>query len=60
MSEYRERGIEDNMKRWRRMKRGEYKDGEAVLRLKIDMSHPNPTMRDPVIYRIKNILHPTT
>jgi glutaminyl-tRNA synthetase len=60
MSEYRGRGIEDNMEGWRRMKRGEYKEGEAVLRLKIDMSHPNPTMRDPVIYRIKNILHPTT
>lgn len=51
-SPYRNRSIEENLKLFQEMKEGKYKEGEKVLRAKIDMAHPNINMRDPVIYRI--------
>ena len=42
------------------MKEGKYKDGEKVLRAKIDMASPNMNMRDPVIYRVAHIAHHNT
>lgn len=56
-SPYRERSIEENLELFEKMKRGEFKEGEAVLRAKIDMSSPNMNMRDPVIYRISYTPH---
>lgn len=56
-SPYRERSVEENLELFEKMKRGEFKEGEAVLRAKIDMSSPNMNMRDPVIYRISYIPH---
>ena len=47
-------------RRQRRMKAGEFKNGEKVLRARIDMASPNINMRDPVIYRIKHVSHPRT
>lgn len=51
-SPYRNRSIEENLDLFIRMKNGEFKEGEKVLRAKIDMKSPNINMRDPVIYRI--------
>ena len=51
-SPYRSRDVEENMDLLERMKKGEFADGSRVLRAKIDMSHPNINMRDPVMYRI--------
>ncbi len=59
-SPHRDRPIDENLKLFEDMKDGKYKDGEMVLRLKIDMSNPNLNMRDPVIYRIKHITHHRT
>lgn len=59
-SPYRNRSIEDNLDLFNRMKAGEYKDGELVLRAKIDMSSPNINMRDPIIYRIAHVTHHNT
>lgn len=56
-SPYRERSIEENLKLFEKMKSGEFKEGEAVLRAKIDMGSPNMNMRDPVIYRISYTPH---
>ncbi len=56
-SPYRDRSIEENLDLFKRMEVGEFKDGEKVLRAKIDMSHPNLNMRDPVIYRILHASH---
>lgn len=56
-SPYRDRSIEENLDLFNRMRNGEFKDGEKVLRAKIDMSHPNLNMRDPVLYRIIHINH---
>jgi glutaminyl-tRNA synthetase len=56
-SPYRERSIEENLDLFTRMKDGEFPDGARILRVKIDMAHPNPLMRDPPIYRIKKIPH---
>lgn len=56
-SPYRERSVEENLELFEKMKRGEFKEGEAVLRAKIDMSSPNINMRDPVIYRISYTPH---
>ncbi len=50
-SPYRDRPVEENLDLFRRMKAGEFKEGEHVLRAKIDMAHPNLNMRDPVLYR---------
>ncbi|MGW8303268.1 MAG: glutamine--tRNA ligase/YqeY domain fusion protein [Desulfobacterales bacterium] len=56
-SPYRERTIEENLDLFERMRAGEYKEGEHVLRAKIDMASPNMLMRDPTLYRIKKIPH---
>ncbi len=56
-SKYANRSIEENLELFDRMRRGEFKDGEHVLRAKIDMSSPNMKMRDPLLYRIKNTPH---
>lgn len=57
---YRSRSIEENILLFNEMKDGKYKDGEKVLRAKIDMSHTNMLMRDPIIYRIKHANHHRT
>ncbi len=54
---YRERSIEENLDLFERMRAGEFKDGEHVLRAKIDMGAPNIIMRDPTLYRIKHVAH---
>lgn len=59
-SVYRERSIADNLTLFENMKNGLYSNGEKVLRAKIDMNHPNLTMRDPVLYRIKHVAHHNT
>ncbi len=59
-SPYRNRGIEENLNLFSRMRAGEFNDGEKVLRGKIDMTHPNLLMRDPVFYRIKKVSHHRT
>ena len=59
-SPFRERSIEDNARLFEEMRAGKYADGEKVLRAKIDMSHPNMLLRDPVIYRIKHAHHHRT
>ncbi len=59
-SPFRERSVEENLTLFADMRAGKYKDGEKVLRAKIDMTHPNMHMRDPVIYRIKHAHHHRT
>ena len=59
-SPYRIRSVEENLDLFARMRAGEFKEGEHVLRAKIDMASPNINMRDPVIYRIKFTSHPRT
>ena len=59
-SPYRDRAVEENLSLFRRMRAGEFSDGELVLRLKIDMSSPNINMRDPTIYRIRHVAHHQT
>ncbi|EFL57845.1 glutamine--tRNA ligase [Veillonella atypica ACS-134-V-Col7a] len=59
-SPYRNRSAEENLKLFEEMKAGKYKDGEKVLRAKIDMADPNIVMRDPVLYRIVNAAHHRT
>jgi len=56
-SPHRDRSVNENLKLFEEMKDGKYKDGEKVLRAKIDMSHPNLNMRDPVMYRILHRSH---
>jgi glutaminyl-tRNA synthetase len=56
-SPYRERSIEENLDLFERMRAGEFKDGEHVLRAKIDMASPNMIMRDPTLYRIRHVSH---
>ena len=56
-NQYRSRTIEENLTLFTGMKAGKYKDGEKVLRAKIDMQHTNMLMRDPIIYRIKHAHH---
>jgi glutaminyl-tRNA synthetase len=53
----RERPIAESVDLFKRMRAGEFADGEKVLRAKIDMTHPNMNMRDPVMYRIKRMHH---
>lgn len=52
--------IDENLTRFEAMKNGKYKEGEAVLRAKIDMNHANMNMRDPVIYRVMHAHHHQT
>ena len=59
-SPYRDRSIEENLELFENMKNGMYKDGEKVLRAKIDMASPNMNMRDPVIYRVAHMSHHNT
>ena len=59
-SPYRDRGVEENLKLFEGMKNGECKDGERVLRAKIDMASPNMNMRDPILYRVAHISHHNT
>lgn len=56
-SPYRARSVEENLDLFRRMRKGEFKDGERVLRARIDMSSPNMKMRDPPLVRIKHAHH---
>ena len=59
-SPFRNRTVEENRRLFLEMKEGKYKDGEKVLRAKIDMASPNINMRDPVIYRIAHATHHNT
>ena len=59
-SPHRNRSVETNLDLLGRMRAGEFADGEKVLRAKIDMSHPNLNMRDPVMYRIIHARHHNT
>jgi glutaminyl-tRNA synthetase len=56
-SPYRNRSIEENLDLFERMRAGQFEDGSRTLRAKIDMSHPNLNMRDPVMYRILHASH---
>jgi glutaminyl-tRNA synthetase len=57
---YRQRSAEENLARLRSMRAGELADGAAVLRARIDMTHPNINLRDPTLYRIKRATHHNT
>jgi glutaminyl-tRNA synthetase len=59
-SPYRTRSIEENLDLFTRMRNGEFKDGEKVLRAKIDMASPNINLRDPALYRIAHATHHNT
>ena len=59
-SPHRDRSVEENLDLFERMKNGEFKDGEHVLRAKIDLASPNMNLRDPVMYRILNAHHHRT
>jgi len=59
-NEYRNRSIEENVLLFDKMKNGKFKDGEKVLRAKIDMAATNIHMRDPIMYRIKHVHHHRT
>ena len=59
-SPYRDRSIEENLELFEKMRRGEFADGEACLRAKIDMASPNINMRDPIIYRVVHQPHHNT
>ncbi|QGQ22922.1 glutamine--tRNA ligase/YqeY domain fusion protein [Gimesia benthica] len=56
----RSRSVEENLDLFERMKNGEFKEGEYVLRAKIDLASPNFHMRDPVIYRVRHVHHHRT
>ncbi len=56
--EHRKQSIEENLEKWRNMISGKYREGEAVLRLKTDMKHPNPAFRDRVLARVVEREHP--
>ncbi|HEX20374.1 MAG TPA: glutamine--tRNA ligase, partial [Acidiferrobacteraceae bacterium] len=53
-SPYRDRSVEENLDLFTRMRAGEFREGDKVLRAKIDMASPNMNMRDPTIYRIRH------
>ena len=59
-SPYRDRPVEENLDLFRRMRAGEFEDGEHVLRARIDMASPNINLRDPTLYRIRRLSHPRT
>ncbi len=56
-SKYAERSVEENLDLFERMKKGEFKEGEHILRAKIDMAAANMKMRDPLMYRIRHAHH---
>lgn len=59
-SVYRDRGVDENLDLFQRMKAGEFPDGARTLRARIDMAHINMLMRDPILYRIKHAHHHRT
>src|ERR1700726_1690038 len=59
-SPFRDRGVEENLDLFRRMRTGEFPNGARVLRAKIDMGSGNINLRDPVLYRILHAVHPRT
>ncbi len=59
-SPWRDRSVDENLDLFERMRRGEFADGEKVLRAKIDMAHPNMLFRDPIMYRIIHAEHHRT
>ena len=59
-SPYRDRSVEENLRLFQEMREGKYKEGEKVLRAKIDMAHPNMMFRDPLMYRINYSHHHRT
>jgi glutaminyl-tRNA synthetase len=59
-SPWRDRSVEENLELFRKMRTGEFADGSRILRAKIDMAHPNITMRDPAMYRIMRAHHHRT
>jgi len=59
-SPFRDRGVEENLDLFRRMRAGEFADGTRTLRAKIDMSSGNMNLRDPALYRIKQVTHQNT
>ncbi|AHD07729.1 glutamine--tRNA ligase/YqeY domain fusion protein [Paenibacillus larvae] len=59
-SPYRNRPVEENLDLFERMRKGEFQNGEKVLRAKIDMASPNVNLRDPVIYRVSHATHHNT
>ena len=59
-SPYRDRSIAENLQLFTDMRAGKFANGEKTLRAKIDMSHPNIVMRDPVVYRINHVAHHNT
>lgn len=59
-SPYRDRSVEENLELFEKMKQGEFQAGEHVLRAKIDMTHKNMLMRDPIMYRIMHKEHHRT
>ena len=59
-SPYRDRSVEENLTLFRQMREGRFREGEKVLRAKIDMSHPNMLLRDPLMYRINYSHHHRT
>jgi len=59
-SPHRERSVDENLDLLRRMRAGEFADGEHLLRAKIDMASPNMNLRDPALYRIRHVSHQRT
>jgi len=59
-SPFRERGVEENLDLFRRMRAGEFPDGARTLRARIDMASGNINLRDPALYRIKHVAHQNT
>jgi glutaminyl-tRNA synthetase len=59
-SPYRERSVDENLDLFERMRNGEFRDGEKVLRARIDMASPNMHLRDPILYRIRHTPHHRT
>ena len=59
-SPWRDRGVDENLDLFARMRAGDFADGSRVLRAKIDMASPNINLRDPVLYRILHATHPRT
>ncbi len=59
-SPFRNRSVEENLQLFEAMKAGQFRDGEKVLRAKIDMTSPNMHLRDPIMYRIKHAHHHRT
>jgi glutaminyl-tRNA synthetase len=59
-SQYRDTPVAENLALFERMKKGEFKEGECILRAKVDMAAPNMQLRDPIMYRIKFAHHHRT